>query len=89
MKWSEIRRVITGKMGGTIEEKEGHDRGWVPCGEAWIGWAKIGKHAGELKPWEFNNVAASFHLSPNQFKKLIACEISKEKYCEIIAGRAP
>jgi hypothetical protein len=89
MKWSELKKVVSGKLNGTLENGTKRDQGWVPrLDGTWIGYVKIGHHDGQMKPYEVGNCARSLFVNEHNFKLLVACPLSREQYCEIADAKA-
>lgn len=84
MKWRQVRRLVTGKLGGQISPGSKHDFGWVPCDGKWIGRLKISRGEGDLTAPEVGHCARSIHLSESRFRALEECSLSREEFFRIV-----
>ena len=83
MKWDELRRVLAKKLGATHVPGTKHDFWHVYCGEIYVGKVKDVKGGGEVRNHERGNIADSLCINENNLKKLVACTLTKEEFCQM------
>lgn len=84
MKWAEMRHCMRKKLGATHHPGRKHDQWYIYCGATAVGIVLDSHGDGEMKNHEIGNVARSLRINEHDFKELQRCNLSAEKYCEVI-----
>ena len=87
MNWTDIRRLLTGKLKSSIVAGGKHDTSDIFCGESHVGTVLISRGRGELTSREIGNIARSLRLNEYKLKALERCDMSREAFCAEVSGK--
>jgi hypothetical protein len=83
MKWSEVRRALGTKLRGTLQTGKKHDFYLILCGDVPVGTVMVSRGSDDVKSREAKHCADSLDIGASDFKKLVACTLSRKDFCAL------
>jgi hypothetical protein len=89
VKWKEVRDTMKKKLDATLETSTKHNFWYVALDGKLIGKVKDSHGPGEVKSHEIGGCADSLGLNEYDFKRLVACPMSREEFFERHRSKPP
>lgn len=87
MNWTDIRKMLGGKLGAEHRAGRKHNSWHVYCGEFYVGRVLDSHGKGELTGRELGHIARDLKLNEFKLKELERCAMSQEEFCAYVTGK--